>query len=87
MAPLAGLTNLQSLDLNGTQVSDVAPLAGLTNLQSLDLRGTQVSDVAPLAGMIGTKIQWDAPAHAKRVRKRARAKPAPLRSTAAAGRS
>ncbi len=50
LAPLAGLTALQSLDL-GTQVSDLAPLAGLTALQSLYLMGTQVSDLAPLAGL------------------------------------
>ncbi len=51
LSPLAGLTNLQHLDLNNTQVSDVAALAGLTNLQRLDLNNTQVSDVAALAGL------------------------------------
>ena len=51
VAPLAGLTALQSLDLDGTQVSDVAPLTGLTALQNLFLTGTQVSNVASLAGL------------------------------------
>ena len=48
LSPLAGLTALQTLVLNGTQVSDVTPLAGLTALQTLRLEGTQVSDVTPL---------------------------------------
>ena len=51
LAPLAGLTNLQTLDCHSTQVSDLAPLAGLTNLQTLDCHSTQVSDLAPLAGL------------------------------------
>ena len=46
LAPLAGLTNLQTLNCSATQVSDLAPLAGLTNLQSLDCSATQVSDFA-----------------------------------------
>ena len=48
---IANLTALNSLGLNGTQVSDVSPLAGLTTLTSLVLVGTQVSDIAPLAGL------------------------------------
>jgi hypothetical protein len=35
LTPLAGLTGLQGLDLNGTQVSDLAPIAGLRNLTIL----------------------------------------------------
>jgi hypothetical protein len=50
---LAELTGLTRLDLDNTQVSDLAPLAGLTGLQTLDLNGTQVSDLAPLAGLAG----------------------------------
>ena len=48
MAPLAGLTALQSLDLGGTKVSNVSPLAHLTALQSLKLAYAEVSDVSPL---------------------------------------
>jgi internalin A len=51
LAPLAGLTALQRLDLDGTQVSDVSPLAGLAALQHLNLDGTQIRDVSPLAGL------------------------------------
>nr|MBW4092772.1 leucine-rich repeat domain-containing protein [Pseudomonadota bacterium] len=51
LAPLAGLTALQNLNLWNTRVRDVAPLAGLSALRSLVLGGAQVSDVAPLAGL------------------------------------
>ena len=57
MTPLAGLTALQTLNLAGTQVSDVTPLAGLTALQTLNLAGTQVSDVTPLAGLTALRIR------------------------------
>ena len=50
-AVYAGLTALQSLRLQGTQVSDLTPLAGLAALQSLDLDSTQASDLTPLAGL------------------------------------
>jgi Leucine-rich repeat (LRR) protein len=56
LAPLAGLTALQSLDLRGTKVADLAPLARLAALQSLDLRGTQVADLAPLAGLTALQV-------------------------------
>jgi Leucine-rich repeat (LRR) protein len=41
LAHLAGLTNLQHLDLTGTHITDagLAHLANLTNLQHLDLGG------------------------------------------------
>jgi hypothetical protein len=48
---LSGLTDLQSLYLRDTPVSDVEPLSGLTALQHLDLTGTPVSDVGPLSGL------------------------------------
>ena len=52
LAPLANLTNLQTIDLWGAdEVSDLSPLAGLLNLQMLDLWGTQVSDLTPLASL------------------------------------
>lgn len=51
LTPLAGLVDLQELDLKLTAVSDLAPLAGLTALQRLDLKQTAVSDIAALAGL------------------------------------
>ena len=55
LTPLAGLTQLQSLDCWNTQVSDLTPLAGLTQLQSLNCGGTKISKLKPLAGM--TQLQ------------------------------
>ena len=49
LAPLAGLTALQSLDCEGTQIADLAPLSGLAVLQSLDCSATQITDLAPLS--------------------------------------
>ena len=45
-AELNGLTNLQHLNLSGTQVTDkgLKHLKGLTNLQHLNLSGTRVTD-------------------------------------------
>jgi hypothetical protein len=40
---LAGLGQLQSLDLSFTRVSDISVLAGLIRLRELDLRGTLVT--------------------------------------------
>jgi len=53
LSPLAGLTNLSSLDLsNCKDLSDLSPLAGLTNLSNLILkRCTALSDLSPLAGL------------------------------------
>ncbi|NEP14492.1 MAG: NACHT domain-containing protein [Symploca sp. SIO2C1] len=49
------LSNLQILDLVGTQISDVSSLSGLTQLQVLDLSKTQVTDVSSLSGL--TQLQ------------------------------
>jgi len=52
LAPLAGLSALQSLNVSNTQVSDLAPLAGLSALQSLLVYGdSPVIDLTPLAGL------------------------------------
>lgn len=50
--PLANLTNLTSLDLSETQVSDVSALQNLTSLTSLHLSGTQVSDVSAFQNQV-----------------------------------
>ena len=51
LAPLAGLSALQTLNVSGTQVTDLTLLAGHAALQELVLFGTKVSDLAPLAGL------------------------------------
>jgi hypothetical protein len=58
LAPIAGLTALQTLSLTGTQVGDLAPIAGLTALQALYLDNTQVGDLAPISGL-GTLQRLD----------------------------
>ena len=56
VSPLASLTNLEWLDLSGTDVSDVSALANLTNLVVLNLWSTDVSDVSALENL--TKLEW-----------------------------
>ncbi|MEM7533224.1 MAG: leucine-rich repeat domain-containing protein [Chloroflexota bacterium] len=51
ISTLAGLSNLQWLNLSNTQVSDVSTLASLSILQQLFLSYTQVSDVSALTGL------------------------------------
>jgi internalin A len=46
---LANLSELRSLQLDRTSVSDLTPLAELTSLQTLNLNQTSVSDLTPLA--------------------------------------
>ncbi len=51
ISPLASLTNLTELFLDGNQISDISPLANLTNLTKLDLDYNQISDVSPLSNL------------------------------------
>jgi hypothetical protein len=51
IASLAGLTNLQSLNLSHNRISDITPLASLENLRFLDLRDNQISDISHLANL------------------------------------
>ena len=55
---LKGLTNLEWLGLEHTQITDAGleHLNGLTNLRELDLDGTQVSDVTPLAKLTNLRV-------------------------------
>jgi len=46
--PLAGLTNLSVLYLDGNQITDTTPLVGLTSLRGLNLAYNQVTDLDPL---------------------------------------
>lgn len=48
---LESLINLQSLELQGTWVSDLAALNKLSNLEHLSLHFTRVRDLSPLAGL------------------------------------
>ena len=57
LSPLAGLTNLRRLNLQGINdvkdplPLDLSPLAGLTNLTWLNLRRNNILDLSPLAGL------------------------------------
>ena len=56
VSPLAALTQLTSLNLNGTDIWDVSPLAALTQLTGLTLFATDIWDVSPLAAL--TQLTW-----------------------------
>ena len=58
LSPLAGLTQLESLDLWQNSVSDISALAGLTNLTHLGVVGNNISDVSVLAGLISLESLW-----------------------------
>ena len=49
LTPLAGLTQLHTLELYGNQISDLSPLAGLTGLLNLHLDFNNISDLTPLS--------------------------------------
>jgi len=51
LKPLAGLTELVFLQLNGNGIRDLGPLAGLTKLQGIMLDGNRATDLRPLAGL------------------------------------
>ena len=51
ISPLANLTELTVLDLEGCRISDIAPLANLTHLTALKLRGNRIIDVSPLENL------------------------------------
>lgn len=55
-AEIGLLTNLVTLNLAHTAVSDLAPLAGLTALRRLTLNGSAVTDLALLARL--TALKW-----------------------------
>ena len=65
LSPLAGLTNLERLDLSANKISDLRPLGGLTNLVYLDLSSINVKwdesdtstlDLSPLAGLTSLDV-------------------------------
>ncbi len=62
VTPLAGLTNLKKLELQGWRnpITDLTPLAGLTNLERLGLAVNKITDLTPLAGLTNlTKLHLE----------------------------
>ncbi len=53
LTPLAGLVNLEVLELGGTAVGDLAPLVGLLRINTLTLTGTRIFDLGPLLPLAG----------------------------------
>ena len=58
--PLAEMTNLKELQLDGNQITDLTPLAGLTGLETLHLGGSEggnesLQDLSPLSGLTNLK--------------------------------
>ena len=51
LSPLAELTHLTRLHLDGNNISDISPLSGLTNLVILGLWNNSISDISALAGL------------------------------------
>ncbi len=63
LAPIAGLTNLQTLILRNVPVGeDITYLANLTNLRRLNLRNTGIDDLAVLASLMEAGALQDRPA-------------------------
>lgn len=50
--PLKFMANLQWLDLNGNQISNLRAIGGLTSLQVLGLANNQISNLAPINGLV-----------------------------------
>ena len=42
--------NLEVLDLDNEEISDLSPIAGLTNLTVLNLSWNELSDISPISG-------------------------------------
>lgn len=51
IGPLQGLTTLELLSLNGTDVADLGQLRGLGRLHTLTIDRTKVRDLSPLADL------------------------------------
>ena len=49
ISPLAGLTDLTRLAIDGNSISDLTPIVGLTFLTWLDLEHNSITDISPLA--------------------------------------
>ncbi len=58
LAPLKGLTGLETIRLEDTQISDLAPLRELTGLRGLWLSGSQVKDLMPLKELTRLETLW-----------------------------
>ena len=51
LTPLAGMTKLETLDLDTASITDLSGLEGLTSLKTLSLTVNSVTDISALAGL------------------------------------
>jgi hypothetical protein len=51
IGPLAQLTQIANLSLDGTRITDLTPLATATHLRDLSIRNGPLEDLTPLAGL------------------------------------
>ena len=51
LSPLAGLTDLEILDLDSNSISDISAVAGLTDLEFLNLANNSILDISAVAGL------------------------------------
>ena len=58
IAPLAQLTELESLSISGNSVIDISPLSGLTKLNVLQISDNKVKDLSPISGLSGLKTLY-----------------------------
>ncbi|MBC7775420.1 MAG: leucine-rich repeat domain-containing protein, partial [Phycisphaerae bacterium] len=56
ISSLGGLTNLQILVCDFTQVRDLSPIAALTNLREIYFDSTPVSDLSPIAALTNLQL-------------------------------
>jgi len=52
LEPIAGLTQIETLDIEESKLTDISPLAGLTALRNLYIGGNQITDISPLSSLI-----------------------------------
>ena len=53
LSPLAGLVNLQYLNLRGNNIADITPLQGLVQLKAVNLGENRIVDLKPLVDNVG----------------------------------
>ena len=58
LSPVAGLINLESLDISVNNVSDLSPVAGLINLEFLSFAKNKISNLSPVAGLINLEYLY-----------------------------
>jgi internalin A len=59
LSVFAGLTDLDTLGLKATKVTDVTPLAGLTKLKRLQLSENAITDFSPLKDIYPNLVEKD----------------------------